>query len=546
MSRTRRPTVEQLALISSYIEKWRAIATNTNRLDSVKVTAIIHEIYQLLNVNAPLLKFTDSPYSAGLILKEFIESRNYAPLNNLSQPIQKHLKEELTFQLTGYSDVKVYPVQLIEKEKSNHILNSHLYHQFHCLLAAKVRTQLWKQPQVWTTLKTQSWYYDYCYIAPEWWACDGCYLDWLSNCLNWKHNPKYWELFEALIIECGWIFPFTEICIVCERPIRISFDTEKRLHAEAEPALEFLDGFRVYAHHGVTLPEQYGILFPNQWKAQWYREEKLASVKEVLLQNLPVHLIEQNWLLSESDTNLKRLLVQRLGIEVKTLTNAQTNILSDYHKKWREVALQLAPINRQKAALAIEQFYTANNSPYTPEILFADGLYIAQRLVKQKCRGQISIIKLYSYYGHKYGREYLNLALINKLWSTIAVQLSDSVLQELRNVLICKRSWSLEPYFGWIKSEELTGWCSLFDFCISILGCVHDQNLWSILQAVVTECGWFFPCQRTCIVCERPIKLSVDDRDRLHAENEPAIVYADGYKLRARHGLHPKKYFQTY
>ncbi|MEH2411308.1 DUF6745 domain-containing protein [Nostoc sp.] len=64
------------------------------------------------------------------------------------------------------------------------------------------------------------------------------------------------------------------------------------------------------------------------------------------------------------------------------------------------------------------------------------------------------------------------------------------------------------------------------------------------IKSQVTECGWFFPCQRTSIVCERPVKLSVDDQDRLHAENEAAIVYADGYRLRARHGLHPKKYFK--
>ncbi len=95
-------------------------------------------------------------------------------------------------------------------------------------------------------------------------------------------------LFEALLIECGWIFPFQEICIVCDRPIRISFDTKKCLHAEGEPALEFLDGLRVYAHHGVKLPKQYGILLPNQWKAQWYQEERDVSVRKLLSVNRKV------------------------------------------------------------------------------------------------------------------------------------------------------------------------------------------------------------------------------------------------------------------
>ncbi len=539
-----RPTVEQLALVSNYKEKWRAIATNTNRIDCDKVTAVIHQIYQLLNVNAPLLRFTNSPYSAILILKELIESRNYAPLNNLSQQIHKHLKGELTFQLTGHSHVRVYPAGLTEYP--NQALSSQLRNQLNYLLIREVWLQLGEQPEIWTTLQTQSWYYHYSsdfYIAPESWACDGCYLDWLSNCLNWEHSQKHWEIFEALLIQCGWIFPFQEICIVCDRPIRISFDTEKRLHAKGEPALEFLDGLRVYAHHGIKLPKQYGMLLPNQWKAQWYQAEKDFSVRKLLLQNLPVHLLDQNWLLWEPDRDLKKLLVQKLRIEVQTLTNDQVTILEAYRRQWREVALQLAPIDRQKATLAIEQFYTVNNLPYTytPEIIFADGLYTARRLVKQKCRGQIPSSHLYRYHRE----EYPNLILIDKLWRAIAEQLSDGVLKQLRNALIYKRYWSLEPSYGWIKYEELTVWCSLFDFCISVLGCVHDSNLWSILQAVVTECGWFLPFKRTCIVCERPVKLSVDDQDRLHAENEPAIVYADGYRLRARHGLHPKKYFQT-
>ncbi|WP_373526665.1 DUF6745 domain-containing protein [Nostoc sp.] len=84
-------------------------------------------------------------------------------------------------------------------------------------------------------------------------------------------------------MECGWILPFQEICIVCDRPIRISFDTKKCLYAEGEPALEFLDGLRVYAHHRVKLPKQYGILLPNQWKAQWYQVANLTISNWVFL-----------------------------------------------------------------------------------------------------------------------------------------------------------------------------------------------------------------------------------------------------------------------
>jgi hypothetical protein len=47
------------------------------------------------------------------------------------------------------------------------------------------------------------------------------------------------------------------------------------------------------------------------------------------------------------------------------------------------------------------------------------------------------------------------------------------------------------------------------------------------------------------LICDRPIKLSLDDENRLHAEGEPAIQFADGYTLYSYHGVSlPKKYGQ--
>ncbi|BDA70542.1 hypothetical protein RIVM261_073960 [Rivularia sp. IAM M-261] len=48
---------------------------------------------------------------------------------------------------------------------------------------------------------------------------------------------------------------------------------------------------------------------------------------------------------------------------------------------------------------------------------------------------------------------------------------------------------------------------------------------------MVTECGLIFPFERTCFICGRPIKLSLDNQNRLHAEGEAAVEFADGNKL---------------
>ena len=88
------------------------------------------------------------------------------------------------------------------------------------------------------------------------------------------------QLFE----HCGFIFTFEKICVVCDRPRHLRFDSENRLHAEAEPAIEFADGWNFYFYHGVRLPEQYGQLHPNLWKAEWLLSEDNAEVRRVLIE----------------------------------------------------------------------------------------------------------------------------------------------------------------------------------------------------------------------------------------------------------------------
>ncbi|MBC7971807.1 MAG: hypothetical protein H7Z11_17055, partial [Verrucomicrobia bacterium] len=66
----------------------------------------------------------------------------------------------------------------------------------------------------------------------------------------------------------------------------LRFDSENRLHAEGEPAIRFVDGYSLYSYHGVTLPEKYGIVPPNQWQSEWLLTEDNAELRRVLIQGI--------------------------------------------------------------------------------------------------------------------------------------------------------------------------------------------------------------------------------------------------------------------
>jgi internalin A len=86
----------------------------------------------------------------------------------------------------------------------------------------------------------------------------------------------------------------------------------------------------------------------------------------------------------------------------------------------------------------------------------------------------------------------------------------------------------------------------LTELYISSLGVNISQKAQEILRCqklLFEHCGWIFPFEKICFVCDRPRHLRFDSQNRLHAEGKPAIEFADGWKFYYYHGLRlPEKY----
>ncbi|MEG4302476.1 leucine-rich repeat domain-containing protein [Microcoleus sp. D3_18a_C4] len=119
--------------------------------------------------------------------------------------------------------------------------------------------------------------------------------EWYISSLGVNVSEKAQEILrcQKLLFEhCGWIFPFEKICFVCDRP-HLRFDSQNRLHAEGEPAIQFADRWNFYYYHGVRLPKKYGKLHPNQWQSQWLLTEDNAELRRVLIQGIGYERIIQ-------------------------------------------------------------------------------------------------------------------------------------------------------------------------------------------------------------------------------------------------------------
>ena len=238
-------TLDQEALIPVYREKWREIAFSTERINRKEASAAVKATYTFSGLSEPESLFFDSPYAAwSYIFKE--------------KPIHwgggcRHIIHHgLESNVGNIGWDKIQPWSSLDK---------HLWYALVDLLQAdvgevtnaiekQIESQLNRvgQPQLVNSSKLM--------ILPHEWACRSCWIDFCISVLDCDCEPWDWIAYRSVAKHCGWISPITQVCVICDRPTKLSFDNKGRLHDSGEPAIQFADRFSVYAHHGEVLPAQ--------------------------------------------------------------------------------------------------------------------------------------------------------------------------------------------------------------------------------------------------------------------------------------------------
>ncbi|BAY97853.1 hypothetical protein NIES37_18000 [Tolypothrix tenuis PCC 7101] len=260
-------TPEQEALIPVYQQKWRKIALSTERIDREKASEAVKAAYDLIGEDEPEIIFFDSPYTAA---KHFYFQGSYSELDYSDLlPQIREIFMCIVFNDIGNEDFKtdfdtdrqLWEIisnieEISEREMRELEIGDDLPYEFES-----------------GHMQTDS-------------ICYEC--GWSDFCISelgfYKHST--WDIYQNILKNCGRIYAYKEACLICDRPTKLSFNNQNRLHAEGEPALEYVDGFKVYAYEGVRLPEKYGKVFANQWQATWLLEEGNAELRRVLIQGI--------------------------------------------------------------------------------------------------------------------------------------------------------------------------------------------------------------------------------------------------------------------
>ncbi|HEY9848001.1 MAG TPA: hypothetical protein V6D28_00975 [Leptolyngbyaceae cyanobacterium] len=271
-------TPEQEALIPVYRKKWKRIAFSTEPIDKEKAARTVTEAYSLIGKKKLNIIFVDSPYAVYKKYEELTKPCSLDRLFNLASLLQSEIWNKLVPQLCEELTSK------ITKEVKSRLEEELKY---------PIGTQEFLE-NVGLCIY---------YITPKEFV-DCCNLiDFCIDVLNLSYSSETeWVLLQSIVKSCGIICAYEEVAIICDRPRILCFDNQNRLHAEGSPAIQYADGFSIYAYHGVTLPEKYGKLAPNQWQAEWLLEEKNAELRRVLMQGIGYSRICQELHALELDT----------------------------------------------------------------------------------------------------------------------------------------------------------------------------------------------------------------------------------------------------
>lgn len=259
---------------------------------------------------------------------------------------------------------------------------------------------------------------------------------------------------------------------------------------------------------------------------------------------------------------------------INSLTPEQEAALPHYRQKWQSYALSTQPLDRGPATAAIQVAYATINRR-TPEIQFFPSPYAALKSIT----AQADAFEQMNYEVSKL----LEQKIAHFLWKQLDTQLEKGLRHSLSTQLCWPHTLRLWPHLWdqletcedlgelrelrqWMDTEplgDLDGmeWSlsgSLFDFCFAVLDCEDGQaavdtrrfsfsgqktsfpSRWQIYQSIAQHCAWFFPVEGLCLVSDRPRFLAWDQNYCLHAEEQPAVVFADGFSIYVHHG---KTYF---
>lgn len=275
-------TAEQERALVEFRDQWTQIGLATGASNLEAMTPVITSWYQRLGHAAPIFIRAQSPLQAQYMINVFDQLRDqlYARMRDqlhdqmydqMYARMYARMRDQMSDQLRDQLRAQLYDQ-----------LRAQMYDQLHDQMSNQVRNQM--SAQMSNQMQYRSTWFWGCldsfwiayYLFPLVHLDSKFYVaDLVSRLNEWVTLAKNGFLW----------YPYEGICFISDRPIRVSFDSQNRLHSADGAAIEFADGWAVYCWHGVRVPEAV-ILRPETITVERIEAEVNAEVRRVMIDRM--------------------------------------------------------------------------------------------------------------------------------------------------------------------------------------------------------------------------------------------------------------------
>lgn len=205
MSLIEKLTPEQEALIPVYRQKWRAIALSTEKINKKKAVKSVNKAYALNDLAKPEIIFIDSPAAISSIwFNVWIELRG-----ELDNYLSSQFRNQLEKSLWNLISAKLFSAINTDQKILIDLYSSLEY----SIVQQRFKVDGYKN------------------FEPKYWLAYSCLFDFCISVLNCAYPARHLQAVQDVAEYCGLIFCSESLVVICERPTKISFDNQNRLHA---------------------------------------------------------------------------------------------------------------------------------------------------------------------------------------------------------------------------------------------------------------------------------------------------------------------------
>jgi len=323
-------TKEQEIQLIEFREEWRKHALSCERIDKEATKNCILELYKLIGKKSPVFIFCPSLLFAQYQIeycKNILPLKNNISANlgsNLRDNIEDNIEANLWANLRDILDVNLSDgldtnlrdnlrdnlmnnlrdnlrVNLYDTLRVN--LRDNLRYNLDANLSDSLDTNLWANIEanlsanlgsnLRDNLRVNLWVkirdkikpsYVYTNLLGSMDAFWISFYEFPEKFLGVEYKTEYKKIlniWSTLAKSCSWFWCYENYCFVSDRPEKLSFNTQNKLHCEDAPAVKWIDGWEIYYWNGTEVPKQW-IVDKNSITKETIIKEKNAEKRRCI------------------------------------------------------------------------------------------------------------------------------------------------------------------------------------------------------------------------------------------------------------------------